>query len=92
MGFLREYTLLQVKINFRSPYTLDSDDAYVVVLDGDVQVYGSVHWDSCGRKSYFALRTSTAKMVRIMCTDMAASAAPMRIGIPAVEILSGRLR
>ena len=42
VGFLREYTLLQVKINFRSPRTDNGDDAYVVNSYGDVY-HGS--WD-----------------------------------------------
>ena len=45
--FLREYTLLQVKVKFRSPYTNAVDYAYYVNHVGDVFNGGiSVGWDS----------------------------------------------
>ena len=52
MGFLRECTLLQVKINLRSPDTSYGNDAYCVNNSGGVYDYNyRIWWNSCGRSS-----------------------------------------
>ena len=50
-----EYTLLQVKINFNSPYVDYDSNAYYMYPNGVIYDGGDgVYWDSCGYNLIFA--------------------------------------